>query len=74
MQTLQMSNRPFLSWLEHAIAGCIFLIAVFAPHSIAATQTFWLLGLVLWVSRFAFTRDPNSSAVRSIIGCWLFLS
>jgi hypothetical protein len=69
MQTLQMSNRPFLSWLEHAIAGCIFLIAVFAPHSIAATQTFWLLGLVLWVSRFAFY--PRPKLFRSPVDYWL---
>lgn len=69
MQTLQMSNRPILSWLEHAIAGCIFLIAVFAPHSIAATQIFWLVGLVLWVSRFVFY--PRPKLFRSPVDYWL---
>ena len=53
MQTVQISNRGLAWWCERAIVGCIFLIAVFAPHSIAATQTAWLLGLFFWVLRFA---------------------
>jgi O-antigen ligase len=53
MQTVQISNRGLAWWCERAIVGCIFLIAVFAPHSIAATQTAWLLGLLFWVLRFA---------------------
>jgi O-antigen ligase len=55
MPPTQISNSKssFSSWCERAIVGCIFLIAVFAPHSIAATQTAWLLGLLFWVLRFA---------------------
>src|SRR5215470_9025338 len=55
MRETQNSNlkSSFSSWCERAIVGCIFLIAVFAPHSIAATQTAWLLGLLFWVLRFA---------------------
>lgn len=55
MPPTQNSNlkSSFSSWCERAIVGCIFLIAVFAPHSIAATQTAWLLGLFFWVLRFA---------------------
>lgn len=69
MQTLPISNRPFLTWLERAVAGCIFLIAVFAPHSIAATQTFWLLGLALWVLRFALY--PRPQLFRTPVDYWL---
>ncbi|HET9479526.1 MAG TPA: hypothetical protein VFO72_09280, partial [Pyrinomonadaceae bacterium] len=58
MQTVQNSNRGLSGWCERAIIGCIFLIAIFAPHSIAATQTFWLLGLFFWVLRFAFYPRP----------------
>jgi len=47
------------TWLERAIVGCLFLIAVFAPHSIAATQTAWLFGLVFWVARFAIYPRPT---------------
>ena len=59
MQTMHISNRGLSGWCERAVIACIFLIAVFAPHSIAATQTFWLLGLVLWVLRFVFYPRPK---------------
>ena len=69
MQTLQISNRRLPQWCERAIAGCLFLIAVFAPHSIAATQTFWLLGLLFWVLRFAFY--PRPKLFRTPVDYWL---
>ena len=47
------------TWLEGAIIACLFLIALFAPHSIAATQTAWLLGLTFWVARFLFYPPPQ---------------
>jgi O-antigen ligase len=50
---------PEIRWIERGIVGCIFLIAIFAPHSIAVTQSAWLLGLVLWALRFAFYPRPN---------------
>jgi hypothetical protein len=31
----------------------------FAPHSIALTQTAWLLGMLFWVIRFAFYLPPR---------------
>lgn len=39
----------------------LFLIALFAPHSIALTQAAWLLGMTLWVVRFAFYPRPTLS-------------
>ena len=45
--------------LERGLLGCLFLIAAFAPVSIAATQAAWLLGTTLWVSRFAFYPRPR---------------
>ena len=59
MQATQFSNHGISAWCERAIAGCIFLIAVFAPHSIAATQTVWLLGVLCWLLRFAFYPRPT---------------
>src|ERR1044072_2707569 len=44
--------------LERAIIGCLFLIALFAPHSIAVTQAAWLLGMVFWLARFAIYPRP----------------
>src|ERR1044072_3882015 len=69
MQTSQFSNRGLSGWCERAIIGCIFLIAVFAPHSIAATQTFWLLGLLFWVLRFAL--HPRPKLFRTPVDYWL---
>jgi O-antigen ligase len=47
------------TWLDRAIIACLFLLAVFAPHSIAATQAAWLLGMAFWVARFAFYPRPQ---------------
>lgn len=55
MPVMQNSNRV----IENAIIGCVFLIAAFAPHSIAVTQAAWLLGMVLWLLRFAFYPRPQ---------------
>ena len=58
MQATQNSNHGLSAWCERATIGCIFLIAVAAPHSIAATQTGWLLGVVFWFLRFWFYPRP----------------
>ena len=55
MPAMQISNRI----IEHGILACLFLIAIFAPHSIAITQTAWLVGLALWLLRFAFYPRPT---------------
>jgi O-antigen ligase len=55
MPTMQISNRI----IEKGIIACLFLIALFAPHSIAVTQTAWLVGMALWVLRFAFFPRPR---------------
>ncbi len=48
-----------VKWLEWATIGCLFLFAAFAPHSIAITQTAWLLGMLFWLARFAFYPRPR---------------
>ena len=48
-------------WLDHLVIGCLFLFAIAAPHSIAATQTAWLLGMLFWVIRFASYPRPSLS-------------
>jgi O-antigen ligase len=48
-------------WLDRLIIGCLFLFAVAAPHSIAASQTAWLLGMLFWVARFACDPRPRLS-------------
>jgi O-antigen ligase len=46
-------------WLDRAITFWLFAFAVFAPHSIAATQIAWLCGLLLWTARFLFRPRPH---------------
>ena len=45
--------------ISNGILVCIFGIALFAPHSVAVTQTAWLIGMALWVARFAFYPRPS---------------
>ncbi|HYV83635.1 MAG TPA: O-antigen ligase family protein [Pyrinomonadaceae bacterium] len=47
------------TWLERAIVACLFLIAAFAPHSIAVTQAAWLLGMTFWVVRLIVYPRPQ---------------
>ncbi len=47
------------TWLERAILACLFLIATFAPHSIAVTQGAWLLGITFWVLRLLVYPRPQ---------------
>ena len=56
-----MTPMQISTALERAVIGCIFLIALFAPHSIAVTQAAWLLGMVLWLARFAIYPRPMLS-------------
>ncbi|MDQ2938570.1 MAG: O-antigen ligase family protein, partial [Acidobacteriota bacterium] len=45
--------------LDGAIVVFLFLFAAFAPVSIAGTQTAWLVGMLLWLARFAFHPRPK---------------
>ena len=47
------------TWLERATVACLFLIATFAPHSIAVTQGAWLLGMTFWVARLIVYPRPQ---------------
>lgn len=51
-------HRPINLWLERGIITCVFLIAAFAPISIAVTQTAWIIGMTLWIVRCAFFPRP----------------
>jgi O-antigen ligase len=48
----------FVVWLDRAVIVCLFLFAVSAPHSIAATQTAWLLTLTFCVARYFVRPRP----------------
>lgn len=48
----------FARLLERATVVCLFLFALSAPHSIAGTQTAWLLAMAFWAARFLFRPRP----------------
>ena len=50
---------PLTRWLDGSVIVFLFIFAIFAPHSIAVTQGAWLLGMVLWLARFAFYPPPR---------------
>ncbi len=52
------AKKTAVNLIDRAILVCLIVFAVFAPHSIAATQGAWLLGTVLWALRFAFRPRP----------------
>ena len=56
--------------LDGAIVACLFLFALGAPNSIAVTQTAWLLGMALWLLRFAFY--PRPKVYRTPVDYFLF--
>jgi O-antigen ligase len=56
-------------WLERATVACLFLYAAAAPHSIAGTQTAWLLAMLCWVARLAFR--PRPALFRTPVDPWL---
>jgi len=59
----------FPSWLERATVACLFLYALAAPHSIAGTQTAWLLAMLFWVLRLCF--KPRPALFRTPVDPWL---
>lgn len=54
-----MPRMQISTWLERAIVACLFLVATFAPHSIAVTQGAWLLGMTVWVVRLIVYPRPQ---------------
>ena len=64
---MQISNSDeqttVSAWLERGVVVCLIIFAVFAPHSIAATQLAWFLGICLWVTRFVLS--PQRTFFRS---------
>src|SRR5829696_4268323 len=58
------------TWLERATVACLFLYAAAAPHSIAGTQTAWLLAMLFWVARLCFR--PRPALFRTPVDPWLF--
>ncbi|HEX7999954.1 MAG TPA: O-antigen ligase family protein [Pyrinomonadaceae bacterium] len=53
------SARPFSRWLDKALLVWLFAMALFAPHSIAATQISWMGGMLVWGVRLLVAPRPR---------------
>jgi O-antigen ligase len=56
----QKQQGEIRKWIDRSIIFFLFLFAAFAPHSIAVTQAAWLVGMLLWIARFAFYPPPDT--------------
>lgn len=52
------SDGRFERVLERSTVGALALFVLAAPHSIAVTQTAFILGLLLWIARMVVARRP----------------
>lgn len=57
--------------LERLAFVFLVLMVLFAPHSIAATQSAWLIGMTAWVIRIFVTPRPQIRIGR--VGIWLLI-
>jgi hypothetical protein len=75
-----MTTEPkFQRSLDRAIKACLFLLALSAPLSIAATQTAWSFGLLFWIIRCFVVRPrprkaPIDLAILAFTGLTIFSS
>lgn len=58
LNDLAPGSRPVL-WLERIAFIFLTVMIVFAPHSIAVTQSAWLIGMLAWVVRIFFKPRPK---------------
>jgi hypothetical protein len=70
------SPRPssLVLWLDRLIIVWLFVMAAFAPHSIAVTQGAWLCGLILWAARLLVKPRPRLYRTPVDVALWGFIA
>ncbi len=66
-------NRT-VQWLERTAFAFLILMLVAAPHSIAATQTAWITGMLVWVVRLFFSPRVKLKFGALDIALWGFFA
>ncbi|MBA3634228.1 MAG: O-antigen ligase family protein [Acidobacteria bacterium] len=72
-------ENAFAKWLERIAFIFLILMILSAPHSIAATQTAWLCGMLAWIIRFfikprpPLSKNPLRLKTPLDIALWAFL-
>src|SRR6185369_870432 len=59
-------------WLEHTAFIFLTIMILFAPHSIAVTQSAWLIGMLAWVIRLFFKPRPKFKFTAIDYALWAF--
>ena len=65
-------EKLFPKTLERIVFGFVILMFLCEPHSIAATQIAWLLGMTVWIVRLFIRPRPSFFKLRSILRCSYF--
>jgi O-antigen ligase len=59
-------------WLERTAFVFLVLMVLSAPHSIAATQTSWILGMLAWIIRLFLKPRPEFVRTPLDLALWAF--
>ncbi len=73
LNNLTTENRAVL-WLERIAFIFLTVMILFAPHSIAVTQSAWLIGMFAWVIRLFFTPRPKFKLTAIDYALWTFFA
>ncbi len=60
-------NGRFVVFLERAAFVFLILMILMSPHSIAATQTMWLLGMLFWIARHLVRPLPKTKGTFLVV-------
>lgn len=71
LNNLTTENRKVL-WLERIAFIFLTIMILFAPHSIAVTQSAWLIGMLAWVVRLFFKPRPKFKFTAIDYALWSF--
>lgn len=68
---IETENR-LAGWLERAAFVFMILMFVSAPHSIAATQISWIVGMFIWLLRLLIKPRPTLVRTALFLPLWIF--
>ena len=66
------AESAFARWCERAAFVFLTVMILFAPHSIAVTQSAWLIGMLAWVVRLFFKPRPKFKFTALDYALWAF--
>ncbi len=66
------TEKGAILWLERIAFIFLTIMILFAPHSIAVTQSAWLIGMLAWVIRLFFKPRPKFKFAAIDYALWTF--